>query len=299
MKPALVILAGGMGSRYGGLKQLEAVGPEGETIVDYSVYDAIRAGFQKIVFVVRDNMVDEFRVRISDRFSQRVEVEFVCQSIEPEIPGVGVIARKKPWGTTHAALMARDVVADPFAVLNADDYYGAGAFQTMHDCLVSRVSATHFCMIGYELSRTLSRSGGVSRAICERDDTGHLLSIVERKKIIATGESIADQSANPAVELAPDNLVSMNFWGFHPSFFKTLEEKFIQFAMDNQTDPAAECYIPTVIGELLKDGSVKVEVLECSDQWHGLTYAEDRADVRSALSQMTKDKFYPSPLWGA
>lgn len=322
MKPTLVILAGGMGSRYGGLKQLDGVGPNGETIIDYSIFDSIRAGFKKIVFVVRETTVDDFKVQISDRLAARVdaggvnasadagaasaasargpvEVEFVYQSVEPSLPGVGVVARRKPWGTGHAVLVTQDVVTDPFAVINADDYYGLSAFKLMHECLTQRVSPVHYAMVGFELGNTLSTNGSVSRAICEVDDSQRLLSIVERTRIIAKENRIVDQSASPPVALSQHDQVSMNFWGFHPSFFPALEKSFNAFAVANKANPEAEFYIPLVVDELIQNGTAAVEVLESREQWHGLTYAEDRAGIQQALAKMTDEGLYPSPLWKA
>ena len=297
MKPTLVVLAGGMGSRYGGLKQLEGVGPSGETIVDYSVFDSIRAGFKKIVFVVRENTADDFRVQISSQFDALVDVEFVYQPVEPLLPGIGVISREKPWGTGHAVLVAREVVNDPFAVINADDYYGAGAFNTMLEFLTHRAAPDCYSMVGFELDKTLSTNGSVSRAICEVNDSQHLTSIVERTKIVYENQSIVDHSTSPAVTLSALDQVSMNFWGFHPTVFPLLEKSFTGFARKNQIAPKAEFYIPLLVDELVRSGTVAVEVLQSTEQWHGLTYAEDRPAIQHALSQMVNDGLYPSPLW--
>lgn len=305
MKPTLVVLAGGMGSRYGGLKQLEGVGPNDETIIDYSVFDALRAGFKKIVFVVRESTAAEFEAQVVSKISDldpgsgenEVEVEFVYQPVEPSIPGIGVVARRKPWGTAHAVLVAREAVNDPFAVINADDYYGADSFKVMLECLTQRVSPVHYSMVGFELGKTLSNNGSVSRAVCEVDDSRQLLSIVERTQIIAENHRIVDHSESPPVALSEHGQVSMNFWGFHPSFFSALEDCFIRFATENQSDPAAEFYIPIIIEELLQAGTVAVEVLKSQEQWYGLTYSEDRTGMQQALAQMTKDGLYPSPLW--
>jgi len=297
MEPALVVLAGGIGSRYGGLKQLEGVGPGAETIVDYSVFDSIRAGFKQVVFVVRECTVDDFKAKLSGQFSSRIDVEYVYQSVDTNVPGVSGVTRTKPWGTAHAVLAARDVVNVPFAVINADDYYGVDAFRLMRKCLTDRVSPNHYAMVGYKLCNTLSCNGSVSRAICEVGNSNSLISIVEHKKIIARGGRIVDQSLSPSVVLSADELVSMNFWGFYPNFFATLEEKFIQFATENKTDLTAEFTIPAVVDALVNNGSVAVGVLQSRDQWHGLTYVQDKATMKEALLRMTEEQLYPSPLW--
>jgi len=313
MKPTLVVLAGGMGSRYGSLKQLEGVGPNNETIIDYSVFDAIRAGFKKVVFIVRESTADDFKAQVASKIAEldighnrvgtysvvggKVEVEVVYQQVEPSIPGIGVVARSKPWGTGHAVLVAREVVNDVFAVINADDYYGVDSFKVMLECLTERVSPVDYSVVGFELGKTLSSNGSVSRAICDVDDTRRLESIVERTQIIAEEHRIVDHSMGHQVVLSARDPVSMNFWGFHPSFFSALEESFTRFATEHQTDPKAEFYIPLVIEELLRAGSVAVEVLESREQWYGLTYAEDRVGMQQALARMAKEGVYPSPLW--
>ena len=298
MDPTLVILAGGIGSRYGSAKQLEVVGPHGETLIDYSVFDSIRAGFRKLVVVVQESGVEEFVTKITSQFTDRIDVEFVYQALEPEIPGVGIVTRKKPWGTGHALLAARSVVNTPFAVINADDYYGADAFKLMVECLVNRVSPYHYAMVAYELHNTLSSNGAVSRAVCELDDSACLASIVEREQIISSGKDIVDQSLSPQAILSPMDLVSMNFWGFHPAFFEVLEEKFLPFAKKHRSDHSAEFYIPSVVDQMLNSHSITVEVMRSDDQWYGLTYAQDRADVRKAILEMTSGGQYSSPLWG-
>jgi dTDP-glucose pyrophosphorylase len=297
MKTTLLVLAGGMGSRYGGLKQLDEVGPNGESIVDYSVFDAIRAGFEKVVFIVQQNSADIFRDRYRARLANEVEVECVIQPFEPAIPRLGVVRRTKPWGTAHAVLVARAAIDGPFAVINADDYYGEESFKKMQQQLLTGVTATGYAMVGFTLGNTLSANGSVSRAICETDSSGNLIAIVERTQIIRRGDEIVDQSVNPPVVLSGKELVSMNFWGFDESFPTLVEDRFIQFANDNRDSPTAEFYIPTVVDALIKKGAATVNVLTSSEQWFGLTYAEDKAGTQRALSRLTNAKRYPSPLW--
>ena len=297
MTTTLLVLAGGMGSRYGGLKQLDEVGPHGETIVDYSVFDAIRAGFGKVGFVVQQNTAEVFRERYSARLADMVEFDIAIQSVAPDIPGLGVVPRTKPWGTAHAVLVAKDAIDGPFAVINADDYYGRVSFMKMQQHLCTEVTTTRYAMVGFTLANTLSANGSVSRAICETDFSGNLVSIVERTQIIRQGSKIVDQSVSPPVILSADELVSMNFWGFDATFPAVLEDRFIQFAGDNRHSPTAEYYIPTAVDALIKEGAVTVDVLTSSEQWFGLTHAEDRVETQRALQQLSAANRYPSPLW--
>lgn len=297
MNTTLLVLAGGMGSRYGGLKQLDEVGPCGETIVDYSVFDALRAGFDKVVFVVQQSTVEKFRNRYSAKLADQVEVQFVVQPVSPDIPGVGVVPRSKPWGTAHAVLVAKDAIDGPFAVINADDYYGVEAFATMHEHLLANVATDRYALVGFELEKTLSLHGSVSRAICETDSANKLTSIVERTQIIRQGDAIVDQSVNPSVVLSAGDLVSMNFWGFDVSFFSAIADSFVQFASDNRTRQKAELYIPSVVDQLINEGSVSVDVLASGEQWFGLTYADDKADLVRAMLTLSESSLYPSPLW--
>jgi len=286
-----------MGSRYGGLKQLDGVGPQEETIIDFSVYDAIRAGFGKVVFIVRESFVEDFKNKVSARFEDLIEVVFVFQPMEPDIPGLGVVSRQKPWGTGHAMLVAKDVVHEPFAVINADDYYGISSFQIMADFLKDRVSPSHFSMVGFQLLKTLSPNGSVSRGVCAMNEQQHLTTVVERTKIVIEGEKINYYEGDEAHELSGDALVSMNFWGFDPSFFAALEAHFIAFAKANQDNPKAEFYIPLIVNDLVQKGEVVVEVLESREQWYGVTYAEDKPTVQKAIDEMMAKELYNNPLW--
>ncbi len=297
MKPTLVVLAAGMGSRYGGLKQLDGVGPAQETIIDFSVYDAIRAGFGKVVFIVRESFVDDFKSKVSSRFENLIDVEFVFQPMQPDIPGLGVIERQKPWGTGHAVLVAKDVVHEPFAVVNADDYYGISSFKKMAEFLSTKVSPTHFSMVGFQLSKTLSLNGSVSRGICAMDTDRNLTTVVERTKIVVDGAKIFDQAEDPPFELDENDLVSMNFWGFDPSFFQSLEAAFIAFAKEHKDNPRAEFYIPLIVNDLVQQNKANVEVLECREQWYGVTYADDKPKVQKAIAEMMDRDLYEQPLW--
>ncbi len=297
MKPTLVVLAAGMGSRYGGLKQLDGVGPNEETIIDFSVFDAIRAGFGKVVFIVRESFVEDFKAKVSARFADLIEVVFVFQPMEPDIPGLGVVPRQKPWGTAHAVLVAKDVVKEPFAVVNADDYYGISSFQKMANFLIKKASPSHFSMVGYQLSKTLSPNGSVSRGICAMDENRFLTTVVERTKIVIEEAGIFDTAGEQPLELSEDDLVSMNFWGFHPSFFESLEAAFIAFAKAHKEEPRAEFYIPLIVNDLVQSGEAKVEVLECREQWYGVTYSDDKPKVQKAIADMIEQKLYDNPLW--
>ncbi len=297
MKPTLIILAAGMGSRYGGLKQLDGVGPNEETIIDFSVYDAIRAGFGKIVFIVRESFIEDFKEKVSSKFSNLIEVVFVFQPMEPDIPGLGVIKREKPWGTGHAMLVAKDVVNEPFAVVNADDYYGISSFKIMTDFLNTRVSPTQYSMVGFQLEKTLSPNGSVSRGVCSMDENRNLTTVVERTKIVIEGDKINYYENENPFQLPPNALVSMNFWGFHPDFFNKLEAHFIAFAQAHKDDPRSEFYIPLIVNDLVQSREAKVEVLECDEQWYGVTYADDKPKVQKAILDLISKALYENPLW--
>ncbi|OED45188.1 hypothetical protein AB833_00100 [Chromatiales bacterium (ex Bugula neritina AB1)] len=297
MKPVLVILAGGMGSRYGGLKQLDGVGPQHETIIDFSVYDAIRAGFGKVVLIVQESVVEQFKAKISSRFDQLIDVAYAVQPMQPVITGLGRVVRSKPWGTGHALLAAKDAIEEPFAVINADDYYGRSSFKIMADFLRQQASPECFAMVGFKLDKTLSENGSVSRGICTTDQSGNLKAVVERTEISANTDKIYDQSAQPALLLSGDDPVSMNFWGFDPSVFARLESHFLEFAQSNCANPTAEFYIPSFVNDLLKSKQVTVRLLESREQWYGVTYADDKPRMQQAIAEMVEQKRYDNPLW--
>lgn len=298
MKPTLLVLAAGMGSRYGGLKQLDAVGPSGETIIDYSVYDALRAGFDKVVFIIRESFAFEFEEKITAKFRHKIKIAFAFQPMDvvfEDIPNIP--EREKPWGTGHAVLVAKDIIKEPFAVINADDYYGISSFQKMTDFLTRRTTSNHFCMVGFILSKTLSDNGTVSRGVCHSDEQHYLKSVVETTKIERVGNSIRFESDGMTGTLPENTLVSMNLWGFHPDFFKTLESHFHDFAKKNYSNPRSEFYIPLVINDLIKNEEAMVEVIPSVEQWYGVTYKEDKPVIQSALKKLIEDDHYPNPLW--
>jgi UTP-glucose-1-phosphate uridylyltransferase len=301
LKPTLLILAAGIGSRYGSLKQLDALGPSGETIIDYSIFDAIRAGFGKVIFVIRENIEKEFNGAFVDKLESRIPVDYVLQEID-RIPSGFVISdeRKKPWGTGHAILMAADKIKEPFAVINADDFYGRSAFHVLSEYYSHWVSEkkNDWCMVGYSIENTLSEHGFVSRGVCKTDTSSLLVDIVERTRIEKTPEGIAYKDENEKAVIIPENtLVSMNFWGFTPSIFQYLDLGFREFLTKNAADPKAEFYIPSVVNELIKKKEASVKVLECSSKWFGVTYRDDREQVVNQLKELVDQGIYPGNLW--
>ncbi len=305
MSPSLLVLAAGMGSRYGGLKQLDRFGPSGETIMDYSVYDAMAAGFAKVVFVIRRDFEPEFRAAVGGRYERRVAVEYVFQQLEDLPPGFAVPAgRTKPWGTAHAIWCARRALAEPFASINADDYYGRESFEAVAEQLRRAPALTEmpeYCVVGYPVLQTLSDHAAVTRAICEVDADGLLEALVERTKVekLGDGGRYADD-AGRAHLLRGDEVVSMNFWGLTPSVFDHLERHLAGFlAARGRTVEDAECLIPVVIGELLAEKAARVRVLPTSGRWFGVTHPEDRPGVMNTIREMVERGEYPSPIWTA
>jgi choline kinase len=299
MQPTLLILAAGMGSRYGGLKQVDPVGPSGETIMDYSVFDAIRAGFGKIVFVIRKDIEKEFREIILPKYEGKIPIEFAFQEIDSLPEGFTFPAdRAKPWGTGHAVLVAKDVVKEAFAVINADDFYGPEAFETISEFLQQNTADDHFAMVGYALKNTLSDYGDVSRGICKTNDNGLLESVTERSKILSIGgwPAYMDEDGK-ATYIPPAVIVSMNFWGFMPSGFAMMDKLFRQFLSERSQDPKSEFYLSSAIDELIKRGQVKVSVLQSPAQWFGVTYKEDKPLVVARIQDMVKNGIYPEALW--
>ena len=297
MKPTLIIMAAGMGSRYGGLKQIDPVGPNGECLLEYSIYDAIRAGFGKVVFVIRRDFEAEFKEQIGSRFEDKIAVQYAFQSIDDLPNGFSVPeGRTKPWGTGQAILACRDLIHEPFVVQNADDFYGAEAYQVIVKGFGDLVNGES-CMVGYRLRNTLSPHGSVSRGICETVD-GYLSSVVERLSI-ATNESGTIQyvERGQAVDMTGDEICSMNFWGFQPSLFDTLEDKFIAFLKAEGQEHKSEWYIPNIIQDMIDNGETRVQVLNSDSQWFGVTYPEDRPTVVASLQAMHDAGKYPSMLW--
>ena len=301
MKPTLLILAAGIGSRYGSLKQLDTIGPSGETIIDYSIYDAIRAGFGKVVFVIKKNIAREFNEVFIEKLKGRIVADYVFQEIDRVPEGVVYPKeREKPWGTGHAVMMAAEKIHEPFAVINADDFYGRGSFQAIADFYKEWTpqKGNLFCMVGYELGRTLSEHGSVSRGVCKADGCAFLLGVTERTRIERDPGGIAyTDESEKSFYLDERTTVSMNFWGFTPSFFGHLESGFLDFIKDNATSAKAEFYIPTVINDLIRGKEATVRILPCSDQWFGMTYREDRDIVVSKISELVKAGVYPASLW--
>lgn len=299
MKPTLLILAAGMGSRYGGLKQLDTVGPGGETIMDYSVYDAIRAGFKKVVYIIRKDFEKEFKEKIASRWEKHIEVEFAFQQMDSFVPKVkGQVERQKPWGTGHAVLVAKEVVQDPFAVINADDYYGRTSFEKMFKFLSNDCTKLRYSMVGYILKNTLSENGAVSRGICEMNAEEILNKVTECTGIENEENKLSGKNElGHSVTLLPEALVSMNLWGFHPYIFTLLQEGFEEFVGGNFDNPKAEFYISSFANKLISKGKVIFSVLPSSEKWYGVTYQADKEIVQKAFQELTKKGHYSSPLW--
>jgi NDP-sugar pyrophosphorylase family protein len=295
--PTLLVLAAGMGSRYGGLKQLDPVGPDNETIMDYSIFDARRAGFGKVVFVIRKEMEQAFKEKIGSRYDKRVPVEYVFQETGKLIPGFSVPeGRTKPWGTTHAILMAANAIHEPFGVINADDFYGASSYRLLAQHLQSDMS--DYAMIGFVLRNTLSEFGTVARGVCHVAEDGHLKDITELKSIEREGARITniDDEGQETV-LNGDELVSMNMWGFTPQIFPQLYDHFQRFLRRYGDDLKAECYIPSSVNTLIQAGEARVKVLRSIDSWFGITYREDHPRVVKSVGLLIEQGTYPHRLW--
>lgn len=300
-KPVLVIMAAGMGSRYGGLKQIDPVDPEGHIIMDFSIYDAQRAGFEEVVFVIRRENEQLFREAIGDRVSRKMKVKYAFQELSDLPEGFQVPeGRTKPWGTGHAVLSAAAVTDGPFAVINADDYYGEQAFRLIYDYLMNMQEKNwhdRYVMVGYLLKNTLTENGSVSRGICTTSPDGYLETIVERTKIIRTPEGAAFSEDEGAswTGVDPDSIVSMNVWGFPADFMNELKERFPGFLKENLEKNPLKCeiYLPFVVNDLMKEGKVRVQVLTTPDLWHGITYHQDKADFEQAVQELKNKGVYP------
>ncbi|TFH27619.1 MAG: nucleotidyltransferase [Bacteroidia bacterium] len=302
MRATLLILAAGIGSRYGGMKQVDPFGPSGETITDYSIYDALRAGFERFVFVISPKMEEEFKTSYVHKFPSHLEVDYVIQSIDDLPEGFSLPAgRMKPWGTAHAVLMAKDAIREPFAVINADDYYGRKSYKIMHHFLaqVAKTGQGHYCMVGFELQKTVSEHGSVARGVCQVDKQGYLEGMVERTKVFLQDGSIVYEEENGAIHpLDPMSAVSMNLFGFTPDFFPHIEDNFKRFLRENFENPKAELYIPYVVDKLINAGLSKMSVLHTPESWFGVTYQEDKPKVLAAIRKLVDDGTYPESLWG-
>lgn len=300
MKPTLFVLAAGMGSRYGGLKQLDGLGPHGETIMDYSIYDAIQSGFGKVVFVIRRDFERDFREKILSKYEHHIPVEVVFQSLDAIPQGFTCPAdRVKPWGTNHAVLMGREVIKEPFAIINADDFYGRDSFSVMaRELMTMEGRKNRYCMVGFRMGNTLSESGTVARGVCETRD-GLLTEVVERTaigygrdgRIVFTDENGAERV------LAPETPVSMNLWGFTPDYFDYSEEYFRRFLRENSGNPKAEFFIPLLVNELVTRGKATVKVLDTTSKWFGVTYAADRPVVVEKFAELHASGEYPEEMF--
>lgn len=298
-KPTLLILAAGMGSRYGGVKQLDQFGPNGETIIDYSLFDAIRAGFGKIVFIIREELKNDFIEIFEPKLKGKIDYDFAIQSVQSYVPeNLGKVERQKPWGTGHAVLCAREQTSTPFAVINADDFYGFEAFQVMADFLSSNTDETCHSMVGYQLKNTLSENGSVSRGVCELDENGFLNVVTERTKIYrAEAGGIVYEEGENQTALAEETPVSMNFWGFMPNVFPVIKEMFDDYSVKNIDSPKAEFYIPTVMSYMIQKNIGKCKVFSSESEWFGVTYPEDKPMVMDELKKLTEKGKYPANLW--
>jgi len=298
MKPTLLILAAGMASRYGSMKQTEGFGPSGETIMDYSIYDAIRAGFGKVVFIIRKDFATNFKANFDKKLIGKIDIEYVYQEMDSYVNKEDIPeGRTKPWGTGHAVLCAAGVVKEPFAVINADDYYGADAFEKAAEFLNTTCSPDCFAIIGYQLNKTLSEHGTVSRGVCDVDDNNNLVSINERTKIYAENNQVIYEENEEKHPVPGNSSVSMNFWCFHPSVFQQAGNLFKEFVPNNRDNIKAEFFIPIIADEFIKSEGNTIKVIPTSSQWFGVTYKEDAVAVKSSIDKLIADKVYPVSLW--
>jgi UTP-glucose-1-phosphate uridylyltransferase len=295
--PALLVMAAGMGSRYGGLKQIDPVGPSGETIIDYSIYDAMRAGFGKLVFVIRKDIEEPFKQIVGARFEKRIPVEYAFQELDKLPAGFSVPeGRTKPWGTTQAVLMAEDVIHEPFAVINADDFYGAESFRVLANHLKS--GTPEYAMVGFVLRNTLSDFGSVARGVCKVSADGYLQRIEELTSIERDGNGAKNTAPDGTItSLNGDEPVSMNYWGFTPAIFPQLHQVFNRFLERSGKELKTESYVPMAVGELINAGETKVKVLRSADPWFGVTYREDRPRVVDSIRALVDKGVYPESLW--
>jgi NDP-sugar pyrophosphorylase family protein len=298
MEPTLLILAAGMASRYGSMKQIQSFGPGGETIMDYSIYDAIRAGFKKVVFIIRKDFADNFKAIVEPPLKGKIAIDYVYQDLKLFTEGHAVPAdRTKPWGTAHAVLCAKDAINEPFAVINADDFYGRDAFEKAYKFLTKDVNDNTYSIIGYELLKTLSDNGTVNRGVCVADKNGNLVSIAERINIAKKdGKILCDDDQEPK-ELPLDSQVSMNFWCFSPSIFPYSEKLFNEFLTKNISNIKSEFFIPIVADRFMNDGEGVIKVIPTSAQWFGVTYKEDAPEVKENLNKLVQAGEYPPSLW--
>ena len=300
MKPTLLVLAAGLGSRYGGLKQLDGLGPNGETIMDYSIYDAVKAGFGKVVFVIRKSFEEEFKEKVTKKYEHLLPIEIVFQELDDLPEGFELNPdRVKPWGTNHALMMGKSVINEPFAVINADDFYGRKSYEVMSNFLSQlEGSKNKYCMVGYRVGNTLSESGTVARGVCETDENSNLTGIVERTQIKRIDGVVKFKDENGDWISLPDNKpVSMNMFGFTPDYFEYSNQFFVDFLKENEENIKAEFFIPTLVNDLIVDDKIEMRVLDTTAQWFGVTYIEDRPFVVSKFKELVDKGEYPSPLF--
>ena len=301
MKPTLLILAAGIGSRYGGLKQIDQVGPSGEAIIDYSIYDAIRAGFEKVSFIIRKDIEQEFREVFDGKLSGRIQTEYIFQELDMVPEGISYSPKRvKPWGTAHAVWVAKQYIKEPFVVINADDFYGAGSFQTMAAYLEQDniVNTSNYSMVGYQVRHTLSDYGSVTRGVCEADEDDFMKAVVERTDILKEGAKIYYiEDEEGKVPLTGNEPVSMNFWGFTPTIFNHFEKAFKEFIRTSADQIKRELYIPTVVNDLVARKLATVKILPSRDQWFGVTYREDKPVAVGHIRRLVEEGVYPDKLW--
>lgn len=303
-KPILVVMAAGMGSRYGGLKQMDPVGSHGEVIMDYSLYDARRAGFEKVIFIIKHSIEDVFKEAIGDHVSKYMEVAYAYQDLDDLPEGYSVPeGREKPWGTCHAILAARDLIDAPFAVINADDYYGTTCFKIIYDYLSTHSDDDkyRYCMVGYQLKNTVTENGSVARGVCTTDADSNLISVVEHTQIEQHegGIRFTEDKGETRHEIDGNTIVSMNLWGFSESFIKEAKDRFAAFLDDAMVNNPlkGEYFLPSVVSQLLDEDKASVKVLQSPDKWYGVTYREDKPGIVKALADKAADGLYPTPLW--
>lgn len=298
-KPTLVILAAGMGSRYGGLKQMDTFTPEGDTIIDFSLYDAIQAGFGKVVFIIRKSFEAEFRSIFNKKLAGKIEVEFVFQELDSVPKKYRNPERKKPWGTGHALLMTKDVIKENFAIINADDFYSRQAFEAMANHLTTvETESYQFSMVAYSLKNTVSDNGYVSRGECTVDDNGFLTAVTERVRIEKIDGFLKSEDENgKMIPIDENTTVSMNFWGFTPKCFEFGDELFLDFLEKNKENLKAEFYLPSIVNTMLESKKASVKVLECNSKWFGVTYSDDKEKAKKAINELKANEVYPKKLW--
>lgn len=299
MQPTLVILAAGMASRYGSMKQTAGFGPSGETIMEYSIYDAIKAGFGKVVFIIREEFADVFKSLIEPKVAGKIATDYVYQSLDAFIGDKTVPAdRTKPWGTAHAVLCCKNAVKEPFVVINADDFYGADAFKKAFDFLTTACNDTTYCLVGYELKRTLSENGSVSRGVCDVDADGNLTDINERTSIFRNDAGVITYEDRDGLHEVNENAsVSMNFWGFSPNIFELSQTLFDDFLATEMNKPKSEFFIPIVADHFVKSGKGVIKVIPTTAQWFGVTFIEDAPSVQASIDKLVADGIYPTNLW--